>query len=237
MPYEKIFISYRRSPGQSDESDARWLRDRLAAEFGSDAVFRDVDDTAKLLARPFMEVLQEQVESCTVCIVVIGPKWIGDIHRLHENSDPVRFEVSMALSRDNVSVLPITVGQVQFPKASELPDDLQSLVGQGGLSINNANAESEFIKLVNWLKESRQPQATEKLDAADERVEHTKALPKRTQKSWISAYALPALGGLAALVAISEFFGLTGIGLAEVISGLITGEGQQSIDQLLEEES
>lgn len=117
MPYEKIFISYRRSPGQSDESDARWLRDRLAAEFGSDAVFRDVDDTAKLLARPFMEVLQEQVESCTVCIVVIGPKWIGDIHRLHENSDPVRFEVSMALSRDNVSVLPITVGQVQFPKA------------------------------------------------------------------------------------------------------------------------
>ncbi len=67
----RVFISYRR---EESSGLAGRLYDRLAARFGDDQVFMDVDTIA--LGVDFADVITQAVSNCEVLLAVIGPRWL-----------------------------------------------------------------------------------------------------------------------------------------------------------------
>jgi TIR domain len=66
-----VFISYRR---QESSGIAGQLYDRVAARFGDDRVFMDVDAIA--LGVDFTQIVAQAVNDCAVLLAVIGPGWL-----------------------------------------------------------------------------------------------------------------------------------------------------------------
>ena len=66
-----VFISYRRDDSQGE---AGRLYDRLIDVFGADRAFLDVDDISPGI--DYVEHISEQLSSCVVMVVLIGPKWV-----------------------------------------------------------------------------------------------------------------------------------------------------------------
>ncbi len=199
MAKPKIFISYRRGEDHPDEHVARNLHNSLAAEFGSEALFRDVDDTHLLISRRFRDVLTEQLAQCTDCIVVIGPKWIKDIPRLHDLNDFVRMEISDVIKRPGVGVIPVMVGGASIPRKSDLPKELKALVDYGGLSISNESAKSSIEKLIAALKFDKTDHI-ESSSATDEEVKGW--IQQQTEEQRQGCVWLPFVIVLLPLVAI-----------------------------------
>src|SRR5262245_5356169 len=103
----------------------------MVEEFGHDRVFRDVDDIPG--GTRFRDVIVEQLSTCKVVLVVIGPQWVDARdetggRRLENADDWVRIEVATALGHTNACVIPVTVGGASLPAAKDLPADLQGLV-------------------------------------------------------------------------------------------------------------
>jgi hypothetical protein len=67
----RVFVSYRR---EESSGIAGRLYDRLAAHFGDDQVFMDVDTIA--LGVDFAKVITQAVGTCEVLLAVIGPHWL-----------------------------------------------------------------------------------------------------------------------------------------------------------------
>jgi TIR domain len=98
----RVFISYRR---QESSGLAGRLYDWLAARFGNDQVFMDVDTIA--LGVDFAEVITQAVSTCQVLLAVIGPRWLdltdeNGQRRLDDPNDIVRLEIAAALERGKV---------------------------------------------------------------------------------------------------------------------------------------
>jgi TIR domain len=122
-----VFISYRRA----DTADAAG---RLAADlierFGRSRVFIDVDSIP--LATKFEDRIQAALESCQVVLVLIGDRWLAAKlpsggRRLDDARDYVRQEVSAALKRDDVTVVPVLVEGARMPSREELPPEISAL--------------------------------------------------------------------------------------------------------------
>lgn len=124
-PVPKIIISYRRS--DSDVFAGR-IRDRLAAHFGEDSVFIDVDNIP--FGKDFRVHIQEAMQAADAVLVIIGPKWLGGgrggRNRINDAADPVRIEVETALNNRR-PIVPILVGQTSMPKPEQLPDSARDL--------------------------------------------------------------------------------------------------------------
>jgi hypothetical protein len=121
-----VFISYRR---QESSGMAGRLYDRLAARFGDDQVFMDVD--AIDLGVDFGEAIAQALSSCTVLLAVIGPRWLTATdedgqRRLNDLDDIVRLEIQTALERD-IRVIPILVEGAVMPRRQQLPEELAGL--------------------------------------------------------------------------------------------------------------
>jgi TIR domain-containing protein len=120
----KFIISYRR-----EDSDlfAGRVRDDVAARFGSDSVFIDVDDIP--LGKDFRVHIQEVLAKADAVLVVIGPKWLGPLkggqYRIKEEGDPVRIEVETAL-KNGIETIPLLVGRTNMPKPEQLPESLKT---------------------------------------------------------------------------------------------------------------
>jgi TIR domain len=130
----KIVISYRRDDTAGVTGR---LYDRLLAEFGDDAIFRDIDSIpAGLDFRRHIEAVLEQTD---ILLCIIGPRWTGKRRwrrsRIREPSDPVRIELETALRR-GVPVIPVLVDDTPVPSASELPDTLQSLRYRNAVTVS-----------------------------------------------------------------------------------------------------
>ena len=96
-PTGRIFISYRRD---DSAGYAGRIYDRLAAHFGEDAIFMDVDKIPA--GMDFSEVLENEVKSCDVMVVLLGSQWLiikdaAGKRRLDNPQDFVRIEVATAL--------------------------------------------------------------------------------------------------------------------------------------------
>jgi len=119
----KIIISYRRS--DSDVFAGR-IRDRLAAHFGEDSVFIDVDSIP--FGTDFRVHIQQELAEADAVLVVVGPRWLGAAKGAHsrimDSTDPVRIEVETALSK-GISTIPILVGKTPMPKTQQLPESLR----------------------------------------------------------------------------------------------------------------
>ena len=146
-----IFISYRR---EDSAAYAGRLYDRLAAHFGADRVFMDVDDI--LPGADFAKQIDAKVGSCDAMAVVIGKDWLtarsaeGRL-RLSDPNDFVGLEVSLALQRD-VLVIPVLVGGAQVPKAEELRNALKPLARRNAVTLNDQDFQRDADSLIHALE-------------------------------------------------------------------------------------
>lgn len=131
-----IFISYRQADAKA------WaisLRDDLAEVFGDEQVFLDKDT---LHAGNWHEQIQRALDRCKVVLVVIGLRWltIADEHkrpRIQLADDIHHQEIALALSRSELTVIPVLVDEAPMPRADQLPADLQKLTEQQARSIGD----------------------------------------------------------------------------------------------------
>jgi hypothetical protein len=124
-----VFISYRR-----DDSAyaATAIYERLAASFGAESVFFDVDSIPP--GGDFVEYLRQAVDRCDALLVMIGNQWLGaqyrsgpkqGTRRLDDRNDFVRIEIEVALSL-KIPVIPVLLG-CSLPHEDDLPETLRPM--------------------------------------------------------------------------------------------------------------
>ena len=137
-----IFISYR----QDDAKPwALLLRDELAEAFGDEHIFLDKDT---LRAGNWRQQIRAELNHCKVFLVVMGRRWLassndGGQRRLDRADDVHRQEIARALSRKDVTVLPVCVDAAPMPRAEELPEDIRSLTDQQSRELSDSRARRE----------------------------------------------------------------------------------------------
>jgi formylglycine-generating enzyme required for sulfatase activity len=121
----KIAISYRRA--DADVMAGR-IRDRLAAHYGEDAVFMDIDDIP--YGKDFRVHIREAIVQSDVLLVIVGQRWLGAARggrrRIDDETDFVRVEVETALS-NAVVIIPVRVGAARMPQPAQLPESLKNI--------------------------------------------------------------------------------------------------------------
>ena len=166
----KIFINYRRD----DASHlAGRLYDRLAAHFPKKQIFIDVDNLDPGV--DFVEAIEQSVGSCDVLIAVIGKRWLTSeaegSRRLDNPDDFVRLEIATALKR-NIRVIPVLVDDASMPRASELPDDLKSLVRRNAVEVSHTRFSADSERLIAALERVFEKTAAEQREREEkERLE------------------------------------------------------------------
>jgi TIR domain len=144
----KIFISYRRSDS-ADFTVA--LYNQLREHFEESYLFKDINTIQP--GEQFADVLAAALDDCVVVLVVIGPQWIeGSGHRLFEEHDWVRQEISWALSR-NLRVIPILANGTKMPPTDKLPADLHGLCSRQALAIDNQRFEYDVAQLCHAIQD------------------------------------------------------------------------------------
>ncbi|MES2992502.1 MAG: toll/interleukin-1 receptor domain-containing protein [Pseudomonadota bacterium] len=151
MASTPIFISYRRD---DTAGYARALCDALAARFGADRVFMDVEDI--VAGHPFADVLRRAVDGAAVTLVLIGPRWRGErpgqAARIDDLHDFVRLEVAAALAGGG-RVIPLLIDGTPMPTHAQLPPDLQALAERNALELGNARFGADLERLVAALRD------------------------------------------------------------------------------------
>ncbi len=158
----KIFINYRR--GDSIATAGR-LHDRLAAAFGKNNLFLDVDHIPAGV--DFVTHLNSKVTSCDVFLALIGQNWLNardenGQQRLFDPNDFVRIEIAAALSR-NVPVIPVLIDGAAIPGEGELPDDIKQLTRRNAVEIRNSQFGSDADRLVEKLQAIIKPDLTSRI--------------------------------------------------------------------------
>jgi hypothetical protein len=150
-PDKSIFINYRRD--DSEDVCGR-IYDRLALEFGKGSVFKDVDDIPPGV--DFRQILEREVSSCDLMVVVIGENWDNRTNRgrLNDANDYVRFEIETALKR-GIPVIPVLVQRrAKLPDKGSLPKSLQDLLFRNA---REARPDPDFHKdmdrIIQGIKE------------------------------------------------------------------------------------
>lgn len=185
-----IFISYRRD---DSAGYAGRLYDRLAAHFGGDRVFMDVEGIEPGV--DFVDAIERAVGSCRVLIVMIGDEWAGATdaagrRRLDDPQDFVRLETAAALKR-NIRVVPVLVGNATMPTAEQLPDALKPLTRRQAIEVMHKQWDASTGELIRTLERILQG------DAAPPTPPKPPAPAARPSSRWT------ALGAAAVLVLAS----------------------------------
>jgi hypothetical protein len=150
-----IFISYRR---EDTAGYARSLTDALAARFGQEAIFRDVDTLGP--GEDFPDAIAAAVAQCDVLVALIGDKWLtaekAGKRRLDDPRDFVRLEVAAALDRD-ILVIPVLLEHARMPSAEELPENLVELADRNALRLTDENWQDGVNRLVRAVEARVRP--------------------------------------------------------------------------------
>jgi formylglycine-generating enzyme required for sulfatase activity len=149
-----VFISYRRADSAAISGR---IYDRLRAEFGKDAIFKDVDNIPA--GSDFRGVLREATAHCKVMLVIIGQRWVtiddGQGNRRLDNlNDFVRIEIETGLQRDTARVIPVLVGGAGMPAAHDLPDTLRELAFKNAVPVRD---DPDFHRDVDRLVAAIRP--------------------------------------------------------------------------------
>ena len=120
-----VLLSYRREDAQGTTGR---IFDRLAARYGRDKVFMDVDSIP--IGVNFRDHIRTYIEKSDVVLVIIGPSWNvpGDNgkRRLSNPKDWVRIEIEMAIEL-GISLVPVCVDGASIPAPKYLPRNLRDL--------------------------------------------------------------------------------------------------------------
>jgi tetratricopeptide (TPR) repeat protein len=152
-----IFLNYRRA--QSEYVAGR-LHDRLAAAFGRDRIFTDVDSVRP--GQDFTKVLEDVVGRCRVLLAIISRDWVIALdeegrRRLENPHDWVRFEIETALSREGVLVIPVLTDNAPMPRAIELPGKLAELSMRQAVKISAEGFARDVDNLIALLQDVLKP--------------------------------------------------------------------------------
>ena len=146
----QVFISYRRA------DSSKWanrLYNHLSMRYGKDLVFQDVDDIKA--GDDWIETIRQELVSCQVVLVIIGPHWLVDAkghRRLDKVQDVLRMEIIEALSSDS-TVIPVLVGEAFMPSAEDLPDPLKQLTRRQAVHLRNEEWIPDVEALIDRLCE------------------------------------------------------------------------------------
>ena len=121
-----IFISYRRADTEYASSA---IHDRLAAHFGRERVFRDVEAIQPGVG--FAEAISQAIRRSTVCLVIIGDNWLSardgaGTRRIDHPQDFIRHEIETVFAQ-GIPVIPVLVGNARMPSSKDLPESLRRL--------------------------------------------------------------------------------------------------------------
>jgi hypothetical protein len=146
----RIFINYRR---QETAYPAGWLFDRLAARFGADRIFKDVDSIDP--GEDFVKVISDAVGSSRILLALIGHEWLtlpgeDGRPRIDDPEDFVRLEIEAALTHD-VLVIPVLVDGAVMPDEDQLPPTLAPLAHRQALELSPARFDSDTSRLLRVL--------------------------------------------------------------------------------------
>jgi hypothetical protein len=148
-----IFINYRR---EDTSGHAGRLYDALAARFGDDHVFMDVDAIDP--GEDFTQVVEQSVGSCDVLLALIGRSWTKTVdregrRRLDKPNDWVRVEIQTALEKPDTRVIPTLVQGAEMPSSDELPPPLRKLSHRNAFEIRDKRWHSDVQRLIQDLEE------------------------------------------------------------------------------------
>jgi hypothetical protein len=210
----RVFISYRRD--DSEDATGR-LYDALAAHFGAERVFMDIDTIP--LGSDFAKVISDAVSACHAFVVVIGKQWLtisddSGGRRLDNPEDWVRLEITAALER-GLPVIPVLVQGAEMPESHELPTALAVLARRNGIAMRGATWGYGVERLIAAIEEVEQDRAARGRDGAsaaapsrEERYEplqdkHVSAEPVRSRRPCFTTPASFVLGIASALFAVA----------------------------------
>lgn len=149
-----IFITYRRLDSSPETGR---IADRLQSHFGAESVFYDIATIP--LGIDFPTFISNQLDKTDIFLVVIGDNWL-DVQdaegnrRIDNPDDWVRIEVSAALARENIPVIPVMVGEASNPPPKEmLPEELKELVDRNAIVLrSDTTFEGQIEKLIEYIK-------------------------------------------------------------------------------------
>lgn len=149
-----IFISYRR---QDSQSAAGRLADHLREHLPAVPIFRDVETIEPGV--DFVEAISHALQSCGALLAIIGPRWATMVdaagrRRLDDANDYARLEISTALQRNDVLVIPVLVEGATMPAADDLPDDLKPLARRNAFELTDKRWEFDVSSLVDALNKA-----------------------------------------------------------------------------------
>lgn len=124
----------------------------------------------------FVELIEQQVQACSVLVALIGRHWLEG-NRLRDPNDLVTREIALAL-KNNASVIPVLLRGAQMPAASDLPEDLKALARKNAVEVGEATFDRDAEALIRALE----PRLGKR---------------KLTRKIWVTAASFLVLAGLA----------------------------------------
>jgi hypothetical protein len=147
-----VFISYRR---EDSEGDSRALYNRLAAETDESNLF--LDFAAISPGDDWRARITENLDKVQAVVVVIGPKWLEILNARAstDTHDEVRRELSVALAKPGLRILPILVKGARMPSAGDLPPELQILSSKNALEVRGSAWDSDVNRVVNALRRAK----------------------------------------------------------------------------------
>jgi WD40 repeat protein len=129
-----ISISYRRA---DSEAMTGRIFDRLAAHYGREAIFRDIDNIPPGI--DFRVHINDMLRKTNILLSVIGPNWLGarsgTSDRIQEESDAVRVEIETALRR-RTPLIPILIGMTVMPSTDQLPPSLKDFAFRNAVRVD-----------------------------------------------------------------------------------------------------
>jgi hypothetical protein len=145
----KIFICYRRD----NKELARSIHDRLAADFGANAIFMDFDAVGggRDWEKRVVEVLQDKPIVVTLITTVWNSRR-GGKPRLLDEDDHVRFELKEALDRELI-VIPVLYDQALWPKEDQLPSELHPILRFQKVPMSQDRWDYDVKELIRALRD------------------------------------------------------------------------------------
>jgi len=204
-----IFISYRR---QDSQSAAGRLADHVKEHIPDVPVFRDVETIEPGV--DFIEAINRALESCGVLLAVIGPKWVSltdaaGRRRVDNPNDYTRLEITTALKRKDVRVIPVLVEGAQMPEPDDLPEDLQGLCRRNAIELTDKRWNFDVSQLIDGLRK-----------ALDIKPSPPDPVPGAAQPTWYSRFSKKQWASIT-----------VGVVATIVMLGLLGGEQQQDTVQ------
>ena len=101
----------------------------------------------------FVEAIDARLRQCRVCLAVIGRDWLNardaeGLRRLDQPDDFVRLELTAALARPEVLVIPVLVEGAAMPPADALPPEIRALARRQAVSLRDDTWDADVARLV-----------------------------------------------------------------------------------------